>query len=125
MSDVDYCECDYDGDAPEFCNVAFVRARKEHRCYECSGKIAPGEKYRRVVGKWNGDLETYRECGLCNELRQWAEISVPCFCANTFGTLHERVRAMVADVSPKIPGFFMEYGRRMIRIRRNGAPGGI
>jgi hypothetical protein len=118
MSKADYCECDYDGDSPEFYNLAVVKARKTHHCYECDNKITPGEQYTRRTGKWNGDVETYRECRLCSELREWAEISVPCFCANVFGTLHERVRAMVEDAAPKIPGFFMEYGRRMVKIRQ-------
>ena len=43
---------------------------------------------------------------------------MPCFCAHRIGELHERVRDMVRDVAPEVPGFFMEYGRRMVAIRR-------
>jgi len=112
-----YCECDYDYDPPKFYREKVVRARKQHRCTECRGPILVGEVYFRRTGKW-ADVKTYRECALCMELRAWATISVPCFCCNIFGELHERVREMVHDVAPKVPGVFMEYGRRMVAIRR-------
>ena len=114
-----YCDCDYfDYDAPDFCEVTTVKAaRKRHKCCECRGPILVGEKYERTVGRWKGELRTFRECRLCLELRQWATISMPCFCSFTFGELHECVREMVKDVAPMTPGFFFEYGRRMVAIR--------
>jgi len=117
-----YCDCDYDDcDRPAFCEQFMVKsARKQHRCVECDGPILVGESYWKTVGKWD-DLQTFRECVLCLDLRQWAEISMPCFCSYIFGELHERVRDMVTDVAPKVPGFFMEYGRRMIAIRQRRA----
>ena len=120
MSDIDYCSCDYDDwDPSPFINVRKVQhARKAFSCCECGGPILIGEPYRSVAGKWSGDLETFRTCSLCLELEEWATISVPCFCSNVMGELHERVGAMVKDVSPKVPGFFMEYGRRMVKINR-------
>lgn len=121
MSDVDYCYCDVD-DPPIFWSERNIRrARKQFRCCECGGPILPGESYREFSGKWYSEIETYRTCALCVELKEWASISVPCFCSNTFGELHERVQAMVQDTAPKVPGFFMEYGRRMIAIRRRKA----
>ena len=74
MSDAEYCDCDYsDAEPPEFCNVDRVKARKQFKCDECSGPILAGESYQRIVGKWEGDLRTFRECSPCLEIRRWAE----------------------------------------------------
>ena len=116
-----YCECDYDYDPPEFFDRHTVkRARKTFKCDECHGPIKPGESYERKVGKWDGDFDVYRECALCLEMRQWAKISVPCFCCNIFGELHERIRYMVDDVKDTVPGFVVEWGRRAVKIRQRG-----
>jgi hypothetical protein len=114
-----YCECDYDYDRPEFYTEAVVKARKPHRCTECFGPIFIGEHYKRRSGKWDGRVENYPECRRCMELRQWATISMPCFCANTFGSLHENAWEMVRDIANTIPGFFFEFGRRMVKIERH------
>ncbi len=113
-----YCDCDYDYDQPAFFNQAVVKARKPHRCHECHGPINPGDSYKRSSGKWDGRVDTYAECALCMELRQWAEISVTCFCCNIFGELHETVREMVDDIKRDVPGFMFEWGRRIIKIER-------
>jgi hypothetical protein len=114
-----YCECDYDDyEGPEFFVMHVVKARKPHRCYECGGPIFAKEKYKRSTGKWDGEVITYRECCGCMEMREWAEISVPCFCCNLLGDLHETIREMVEDVRHTVPGFFFEYGRRYIKLKR-------
>ena len=70
-----YCDCDYDYEPGQFCQQWTVkRARKAFHCDECSGPILPGESYQKTVGKWSAGVETYSECRLCLELRQWAEI---------------------------------------------------
>lgn len=114
-----YCDCSWDDcDPPKFCDQWTVkRARKQFECYECRGPILIGESYKKTVGKWDDGVDTYRECALCIELREWATISMPCFCCYIFGELHEYVREMVRDVAPKTPGLFMEYGRCMVKIR--------
>ena len=76
---------------------------------ECGGPIYKGESYMRKDGKWDRGIESYCECHLCVELREWATISMPCFCANTFGTLHEKAREMMQDVSREVPGLFGEW----------------
>src|SRR3990167_254561 len=112
----DACSCDYD--PPEFCTVKTVTARKQFKCYECRSEIKPGDRYERAVGKWDDDLSTYRTCDLCAELRQWARISVPCFCWY-YGYLHDNVEDMVHEVRRDVPkGFVFEWGRRMIAIER-------
>jgi hypothetical protein len=115
---VSYCECDYDDDRPEFFSEMVVRARKQHRCTECFGPIFSGETYKRRSGKWDGEFRDYPECYLCMELREWATVSMPCFCANTFETLHEKAREMVDDIKRDVPGITFEWGRRMIKIKR-------
>lgn len=115
-----YCDCNYDDYEPvEFCTVKDVKAaRKQHVCSECRGPIFNGEAYRKHSYKFSGDMTTNRTCALCCELEQWAKISVPCFCSPPFEGLHEQVREMVEDIAPTVPGFFFEYGRRMVVIRR-------
>jgi hypothetical protein len=116
---VSYCDCDYDYDAPSFCKVETVkRSRKQHVCCECSGPIFVGESYEHITGVWDGALKVYRECAPCREMRRWAEISMPCFCSYTFGELHERIREMVKDVRRSVPGFYFEWGRRYVRLKR-------
>lgn len=109
------CYCDYD--APTWISVRDVKAaRKPHKCDECHAPIFKGEPYEYVSGKWD-DHQTFHICARCVDLRQWATISVPCFCW-AYGILHENVRDMVQEVAPTVPGFFMEYGRRMVKIRQ-------
>ena len=111
-----YCWCD--GELPEFCRVTQVkRARKRHKCWECGAYIQPGSPYEYVCGKWDGLLDRFRICPLCKELREWATISVPCFCW-AYGSLHDDVWDMVDETRHDVPGFYFEYGRRMIRIKR-------
>lgn len=111
------CYCDYE--PPEWMTQYVVKAaRKPHKCYECGAPIFKGESYEYTAGKWDGYLDTHHICLRCVELRQWATISVPCFCWG-FGNLHEDVHEMVrAVVHETPPGFFMEFGRRIVKIRR-------
>lgn len=114
-----YCDCDYDYDPPEFGSINNVkRARKVHRCDECSGPIFAGESYQRLVGVWDGRFDEYKECAACLNMRAWAVISMPCFCSTSIGELHERILDMVRDVAPKVPGFYFEYGRQMVKLKR-------
>lgn len=106
-----YCDCDYgDGESAEFHTVAIVkRSRKKHRCGECHGPIFIGESYRRTSAKFEGAMWVHCECETCQEIRQWAEISMPCFCAIEWGSLIERTQEMVNDVAPKVDGFIFEW----------------
>ena len=113
MNEEAYCDCDSgDANPPEFCEVSSPKAAKSHTCDECGGTIFKGETYRRTAGKWEGEFITFRECCACSELREWATISKPCFCAFEIGSLHKRVKLMVADVAPLVEGFMDEYQRR-------------
>jgi len=111
------CYCDYD--PPEWMSQRMVKkSRKPHKCYECSAPIFVGEPYEYTSGKWDGYTDFFHTCTRCVELREWAKISVPCFCWG-FGNLHDDVREMVREVVHDAPaGFFMEFGRRMVAIRQ-------
>lgn len=110
------CVCDYD--APTFVTRRVVKAAKNpHTCEECRRIIAVDEPYEYTAGMWLGYFSTFKTCADCLELRRWAIASVPCFCW-AHGSLHEDVREMVEEVAREMPGFFFEYGRRMIAIRR-------
>jgi hypothetical protein len=110
------CYCDYD--APEWHNSHIVKAaRKPHKCYECRAPILVGESYEYTAGKWDGDVNFFHICTRCVELREWARISVPCFCW-AYGNLHDDVREMVSEVRRDVPGFVFEWGRRMVKIKR-------
>ena len=72
------CYCDYD--PPEFCHVEIRKARKEHKCEECSGRILVGERYEYTRGKWDGDISNFKICERCYDIRQWTKNNVPCLC---------------------------------------------
>lgn len=72
------CYCDYD--MPSFYNRDVRRARKVHKCYECSGHILPNEKYEYVAGKWDDYISSFRTCQRCIDLRTWVKNNLPCFC---------------------------------------------
>lgn len=110
------CYCDYD--PPTWITIRNIKAAcKQHRCDECRALILIGQPYEYTCGKWEDLVDVYHTCFLCVELREWARISVPCFCWS-YGNLHGDVKDMVNEVAPELPGFFMEYGRRIVKIRR-------
>lgn len=55
--------CGY-GEAPSVQWVEHPVARKEHRCCECLSVISPGERYERVSGVWEEQVEL-----LCDQHR--------------------------------------------------------
>jgi hypothetical protein len=60
---------DHDGGVVEELSHNHPIARKPHVCYECRGTIQPGQRYQRFVAKWEGRLERYDTCSLCEEIR--------------------------------------------------------
>ncbi len=112
-----YCECDYDDGSPEFYTIKKIKhSRKEYHCDECRGPIFIGESYERYAGKYDGEMFDHLECIVCLEIRDWAVISMPCFCAYEHGTLIERVEEMVSDVEKEVEGFRDEWDTRRYQI---------
>jgi hypothetical protein len=68
MSECGVCVGDFDGEGFEFSTKTYPVARKEHRCHECLKTIVPGQKYERVVGAFDGSIETYKTCLVCAEI---------------------------------------------------------
>lgn len=88
------CSCDYD--PPEFCTVTTPRARKEHRCYECGGRILKGEEYSYTAGKWDGMMSTFKVCERCWSIKQWVQNNVPCLCW-AYGNMIEDCKEAVVE----------------------------
>ena len=65
----DDCFCDYN--PPAFYRRETPKARKPYRCEECSGYVAVGETFERVVGLWEGSFWTFITCERCIDLRTW------------------------------------------------------
>lgn len=61
-------EVDLDGSC-EFCRTEKRKARKEHKCGECKGKILKGEEYEYVAGMWERCFSTHKTCSACLEIR--------------------------------------------------------
>lgn len=57
-----------------FCSRKPVaKARKQHKCDECSRVIRPGESYFRFAGTWEGDFWSTRFCATCVKLIDWLQ----------------------------------------------------
>lgn len=63
------CDCE----RPEACTVETRRAAKLHRCCECRGEIALGQRYEHVSGIFDGRPFRDRTCMLCVDLRRLYE----------------------------------------------------
>jgi predicted RNA-binding Zn-ribbon protein involved in translation (DUF1610 family) len=60
--------CLYDAE-PVFVNdERLLRARKEHTCDACNGKIRPGHYYVRHFMRWREGIEVIKRCGRCETL---------------------------------------------------------
>ena len=60
--------CDCDADFPEFVRVSTPTARKQHLCCECRQPIEVGSQYVYTVGKWDGEIDTVKQCLSCSDL---------------------------------------------------------
>lgn len=45
------------------------KARKQHRCDECSGTIFPGQTYLEERYLFDGTVRTHKTCGCCMSVR--------------------------------------------------------
>ena len=79
----DCCCSTIEGDPPEFLVDKIVEARKDHVCCECGSEIKKGERYEKVVGKWDGEIDTIKTCLVCKTIRE------DLLCSWTYGMLKE------------------------------------
>jgi len=78
------CQCD--GERPDLYEERVIKARKDHRCYECSGVIPKGEHYNRAKGMWDGEFSSFATCGDCKAM--WCDLGCTCW---VFGSLRDAV----------------------------------
>lgn len=109
------CYCDYE--MPSVYAVMQPTARKSHRCSECHGEIAPGERYERVFGVWDGHHDVFRTCPRCLALREWVKAHVPCFCW-AHGNIREDAIETAREFGRQAPGLLFGAYRREVAIRR-------
>lgn len=94
------CSCDYD--PPEFCNVEIRRARKAHKCEECSGPIIVGEPYEYAFGKWEGYTNEFKICERCHDILVWTKNNVPCLCW-AYGNIIEDCKGAIEEARFRAP----------------------
>lgn len=113
------CYCDYD--EPDFYARSVRKARKHHKCEECSGTVAPGEKYEHVAGCWDGYVSTMKTCERCYDIRTWVKNNVPCFCW-AHGSMIDDAREAVEEAASRAPeetvGLRFGFRRRVAQLTR-------
>lgn len=111
------CFCDYD--RPEFYSKTVYTARKEHRCAECGRAIRTGERYEKVVGKWDGRMDIFKTCSRCTALRDHLSAHIPCFCWS-HGNLLDDIKTEIhyLPVEAEGTGLIFELGRMAVAIKR-------
>jgi hypothetical protein len=115
------CYCDYD--MPSFYLRDVRRARKSHKCYECSGVIAVGEKYEHVSAKYDW-VTSFKTCQRCVDLRTWVANNLPCFCwahGNLLEDGRDAVDAADWRAGEEVKGIRFGFARRVLTIRKHNA----
>jgi hypothetical protein len=73
------CACYYDEPA-EFYHTSHHTAANRYACCECGRTIAPGERYLKITGKWDGVISAYKRCSHCDAVAEALKSRAPCFC---------------------------------------------
>lgn len=98
---------------PEFYNEHYRTARMQHRCCETDRVIRKGDRYWSCTGKWDGDVETYKQSESAYHFARWLNGQMDgCVC---FGNVSEAVgewplESMVHDVWADICSGLREFG---------------
>ena len=88
------CYCDTE--PASFYAEYIVTARKEHKCYECRGKISRGARYYRICGKWD-DFQSFRLCSVCSAGHETIKSIDECGCGAPLGDLYSAFREMLYE----------------------------
>lgn len=110
------CYCDYESTL-QMAKTATPVARKAHRCTECRGPIAPGEKYEYVTGFGDGRFEKFKVCQRCQALRAYVVAHVPCACWG-YGAMIEDLLETAQNWAREAPGLLFGAYRRKVLIDR-------
>lgn len=81
-------------DQPEFYNETYPRAKKEHRCCECSGVIRVGEVYARSSAKYDGVISTDCQHKDCRDFAAKVNLKFIGGCAIPFGDVREAMTSL-------------------------------
>lgn len=114
--EIDACYCDT---FSEFVVSERRKARKEHRCSECAGKIDPGTVYEHNRGKCEGEMWSSNTCAGCLSIRDYIKANVPCFCWEYHNML-QSAKSCAEDVrmSGELPGFYFGFLRLIVKAWR-------
>ncbi len=63
------CGCDPDS-YPEIFRVAYLKARKPHKCEDCGKTIQQGEEYEYSFQVYEGDASSTKSCLACAGIRE-------------------------------------------------------
>jgi hypothetical protein len=65
------CEVDYDYDpASVWVETSVAKARKDHKCNCCRGRICAGDGYVKHFSTYEGRVTSEKVCGSCREARE-------------------------------------------------------
>jgi hypothetical protein len=93
------------------------KARKQHKCDECSGLIVPGDKYEYVSGKWEYTVGDFKTCERCLDIRVWVKNNVPCLCwahGNMIEDCKEAVVEATYRAREETKGLYFGFLRRIV-----------
>lgn len=69
------CYCD--AEPPQAWRTTWRRARKLHRCCECSAAILSGDLYHYASGIWDHQPGSFKTCVQCVQVRDFTEANTP------------------------------------------------
>ncbi|MEN9492834.1 MAG: hypothetical protein RJA63_3283 [Pseudomonadota bacterium] len=110
------CYCDY-GDVPDVYSAERRKARKAYSCYECAGRIVPGEQYERVSSLFDGIWGVTRTCCRCLDARDYITAHAPCFCW-LHGSMLDDARDTLWEYRRESAGFWIGGMKRVLRAER-------
>lgn len=105
--------CDCDCEMPEFFDMRFVKAKKEHKCCECYAPILAGHEYEYICGKWVGDFIIHKTCMRCSRLRaEFNKKPNRCVC-------FEGLMEALQDWDEPLPQDYVERRDNLIQERKD------
>lgn len=93
------CECDYE--PADLWFERQPRAAKAHRCCECHGLIAKGERHGLATGKYDGQWFSNRRCADCqHHACTLGKLESHCICCQIWGGLQEEIARAISEDLP-------------------------
>lgn len=111
------CYCDF-GEQATVYRASTHQARVQHKCYECSGLIKPGERYEKVVTLYDGEWTTAKTCCRCLDVREYVTAHAPCFCW-LHGSMLDDAKEVIEQHGHASAGFYIGAMKRVLRSERH------